>query len=71
MIDRRHFFGTSASAGATLALTPTLLRALETLCANRSAWFAENVPIEPIRFISGASPTALLFQIARFDTAVP
>ena len=28
------------------------------------------MPIEPIRFIPGASPTALLFQIARFDTAV-
>jgi hypothetical protein len=28
------------------------------------------VPIEPIRFIPNSSPTALLFQIARFDTAV-
>ena len=40
-------------------------------CATRSAWFRDNVPIEPIRFIPGASPTALLFQIARFDMAVP
>jgi dienelactone hydrolase len=40
-------------------------------CAVRSTWFADNVPIEPIRFIPGAAPTALLFQIARFDTAVP
>ncbi|GLC25258.1 alpha/beta hydrolase [Roseisolibacter agri] len=40
-------------------------------CATRSVWFRDNVPIEPIRFVSGAAPTALLFQIARFDTAVP
>jgi dienelactone hydrolase len=40
-------------------------------CAVRAAWFRDNVPIEPIRFIPGAAPTALLFQIARFDTAVP
>jgi dienelactone hydrolase len=40
-------------------------------CATRRAWFGDNVPIEPIRFIPGAAPTALLFQIARFDTAVP
>jgi len=39
-------------------------------CATRNAWFRNMVPIEPIRYISGASPTALLFQIARFDTAV-
>ena len=39
-------------------------------CATRTAWFQDNIPIEPIRFISGASPTALLFQIARFDTFV-
>jgi uncharacterized protein len=40
-------------------------------CETRRTWFRDNVPIEPIRFIPGASPTALLFQIARFDTAVP
>jgi uncharacterized protein len=39
-------------------------------CATRNAWFRDNTPIEGIRFIPGASPTALLFQIARFDTAV-
>ena len=39
-------------------------------CAQRTTWFSENVPIEPIRFIPGASPTALLFQIARLDVAV-
>jgi uncharacterized protein len=39
-------------------------------CATRSDWLRQNAPIEPIRFIPGASPTALLFQIARFDTNV-
>lgn len=28
------------------------------------------VPIEPIRYIGQAAPTALLFQIGQFDTAV-
>lgn len=40
-------------------------------CERRNAWFRAMLPIEPIRFISYASPTALLFQIARFDNAVP
>jgi hypothetical protein len=39
-------------------------------CGARNAWLRENTPIEGIRFIRGASPTALLFLIARFDTAV-
>ena len=39
-------------------------------CAERVAWFAQNVPIEPIRFVSGAAPTALLFQIGRLDNVV-
>ena len=56
----------------TLATTKNRVQGLSTLpCATRNAWFRDNVPIEPIRFIPGAAPTALLFQIARFDTAVP
>ena len=56
----------------TLATHRDRVQGLSTLsCAVRSAWFQDNVPIEPIRFIPGAAPTALLFQIARFDTAVP
>lgn len=39
-------------------------------CEPRTAWLEAMVPIEPIRFIPLASPTALLFQIGRFDTAV-
>ena len=39
-------------------------------CATRNAWFKAMSPIEPIRFIANASPTALLFQIGRNDTAV-
>jgi dienelactone hydrolase len=40
-------------------------------CAQRNAWFRDMIPIEGIRYISGASPTALLFQIAKLDVAVP
>ena len=39
-------------------------------CGTRNAWFRDMVPIEPIRFIPGASPTTLLFQIATADNAV-
>lgn len=39
-------------------------------CAQRNAWFRAMTPIEPIRFISYASPTALLFQNGRLDAAV-
>ena len=39
-------------------------------CAVRNAWFRNMIPIESIRFIPHASPTALFFQIAKFDTAV-
>ena len=39
-------------------------------CAARNAWLQAMVPIEGIRFIGNASPTELLFQIARFDNAV-
>src|SRR5918992_1016231 len=31
-------------------------------CATRASWFRDMAPIEPIRFIAHASPTALLLQ---------
>jgi dienelactone hydrolase len=40
-------------------------------CATRVAWFRDMVPIEPIRFIPHASPTALLLQNGRIDNLVP
>ena len=40
-------------------------------CATRNAWFRAMVPIEPIRFIPHASPTALLLQNGRLDNLVP
>jgi dienelactone hydrolase len=40
-------------------------------CAARAAWFQAMVPIEPIRFVSQASPTPLLLQSGRFDPLVP
>ena len=40
-------------------------------CATRLAWFQAMAPIEPIRFVGHASPTALLLQSGRFDTLVP
>jgi dienelactone hydrolase len=56
----------------SLATSKSRVAGLPTLsCETRAVWFADNVPIEAIRFIAGAAPTALLFQIARFDTAVP
>jgi dienelactone hydrolase len=61
-------FGGNVTAVTNKVLLPQL--ATFTTCAQRTAWFQDNIPIEPIRFISGASPTALLFQIARFDTFV-
>ncbi|HEX8359456.1 MAG TPA: prolyl oligopeptidase family serine peptidase [Longimicrobium sp.] len=39
-------------------------------CATRAAWFQAMIPIEPIRFISHNSTTALLFLAGRSDTAV-
>jgi len=55
----------------TLATAGNRIQSLSTVpCATRTAWFRDNTPIEGIRFIPGASPTALLFQIARFDTAI-
>jgi dienelactone hydrolase len=40
-------------------------------CATRVAWFRAMAPIEPIRFIPHASPTALLLQSGRSDDLVP
>jgi dienelactone hydrolase len=40
-------------------------------CATRVSWFQEMAPIEPIRFIAQASPTALLLQSGRSDNLVP
>ena len=39
-------------------------------CATRAVWFEAMTPIESIRFIPNAAPTALFFQAGRFDTAV-
>ncbi len=40
-------------------------------CATRVDWFRAMTPIEPIRFIPHASPTALLLQSRRLDNLVP
>jgi uncharacterized protein len=56
---------TGATTAANLAFLANNLT-----CAARNTWFQAMVPVEPIRFIPNASPTALLFQIGRFDTAV-
>src|SRR5687767_4990273 len=40
-------------------------------CATRVNWFQAMAPIEPIRFVGHASPTALLLQSGRFDNLVP
>jgi dienelactone hydrolase len=40
-------------------------------CATRVEWFKAMAPIEPIRFIPHASPTALLLQSGRTDNLVP
>jgi dienelactone hydrolase len=40
-------------------------------CATRLAWLRAMTPIEPIRFIGHASPTALLLQSGRLDNLVP
>lgn len=39
-------------------------------CGARVAWLRAMTPIEPIRFIGQASPTALLLQNGRLDKAV-
>jgi dienelactone hydrolase len=40
-------------------------------CATRVDWFRAMAPIEPIRFVSYATPTALLLQSGRSDNLVP
>ena len=40
-------------------------------CATRVDWFRAMAPIEPIRFIPHALPTALLLQNGRSDNLVP
>jgi dienelactone hydrolase len=40
-------------------------------CATRLDWFRSMAPIEPIRFIPHAPPTALLLQNGRSDNLVP
>jgi uncharacterized protein len=40
-------------------------------CATRVDWFRAMAPIEPIRFVAHASPTALLLQSGRLDELVP
>src|SRR5215218_6594698 len=40
-------------------------------CATRINWLQAMAPIEPIRFIAHASPTALLLQNGRLDELVP
>ena len=40
-------------------------------CATRVGWLRAMTPIEPIRFIAHASPTALLLQSGRLDNLVP
>ena len=40
-------------------------------CATRAAWLEAMTPVEPIRFIAHAPPTALLLQSGRFDALVP
>jgi dienelactone hydrolase len=40
-------------------------------CATRVNWFRSMTPVEPIRFIPHAPPTALLLQNGRLDDLVP
>jgi dienelactone hydrolase len=40
-------------------------------CATRAEWFRAMTPIEPIRFVALAPPTALLLQSGRSDDLVP
>jgi dienelactone hydrolase len=56
-----HFTGPEDSNGALASLS----------CAARTDWLQAMTPIEPIRFIAHAPPTALLLQSGRQDTLVP
>jgi dienelactone hydrolase len=40
-------------------------------CATRVSWLRDMAPIEPIRFVAHAPPTALLLQNGRLDNLVP
>jgi dienelactone hydrolase len=40
-------------------------------CETRVSWFRDMAPLEPIRFIAHALPTALLLQNGRLDNLVP
>jgi uncharacterized protein len=40
-------------------------------CATRVDWLRAMTPVEPIRFVPHASPTALLLQSGRMDALVP
>jgi dienelactone hydrolase len=73
-IERRVKAGVITAGYGGLLTKVTDKNEIQTLnsvpCGNRNAWFGYMIPIEGIRYISGASPTALLFQIARLDVAV-
>lgn len=56
-----HFTGPEDSNGALAGLS----------CSTRVAWLRAMAPIEPIRFIANAPPTALLLQSGRLDSLVP
>jgi len=56
-----HFTGPEDSSGALASLS----------CAARADWLKSMAPIEPIRFVAHAPPTALLLQSGRLDELVP
>jgi dienelactone hydrolase len=56
-----HFTGPEDSSGILADLS----------CATRADWLRAMTPIEPIRFIAHAPPTALLLQSGRLDNLVP
>lgn len=56
-----HYTGPEDSNGTLASLS----------CATRVAWLRAMAPIEPIRFIPHAPPTALLLQSGRLDELVP
>jgi dienelactone hydrolase len=56
-----HFTGPEDSNGALANLS----------CATHADWMRAMTPIEPIRFIAHAPPTALLLQSGRLDNLVP
>jgi dienelactone hydrolase len=56
-----HFTGPEDSNGILADLS----------CATRADWLRAMTPIEPIRFIAHAPPTALLLQSGRLDSLVP